>query len=119
MKTAQNTKTNAIVENLRTKDDGNDGVDVKIDGTHVQDRMTWRLSLDFLGDSQSLRLTDAFGLVCRVSSIFDVAKAVDHLRYLFVGVAAASDTPLERPEGSSLGRRIFDEQDLESSGYRG
>jgi hypothetical protein len=100
------------------KDDENDGVDVNVDDTHAQDRMTWRLCLDYLGDLQSPRLTGVFDFVCRVNSVFDVARGVDHLRHLFVGVAAASDTPLGRPEGSSLGRKIFDAQGWEMSGYR-
>jgi hypothetical protein len=119
LKIVQSTKTNAIAENLRTKDDENDGGVVTVDDTHAQDRTTWRLCPDFLGDHQSHRRTGVFEFVCRVNSIFGVAKAEGHLHCLFVAVAAASDTPLERPEDNSLDRKIFDEQDSELSGYRG
>jgi hypothetical protein len=105
-KTAQNMMTYAIVENLRTKDDENDGVDGTVDGIHAQGRKTWHLCLDFPADCRNPRLTG----VCPVNLVFDVARVVDHRHYLVVGVAA-SDTLLELLVDSSLGRRKFDERD--------
>src|SRR5271155_5194834 len=109
--------TYAIVGNLQRKDDENDGVDETVDGTHARGRTTWHLFPDFPGDCQNPRLTGAFDFVCQVNLVFDVAKAADHRHYLVVGVAA-SDTPWERLEGSSLGRRRFDGRGWGWSGYQ-
>jgi hypothetical protein len=101
--------TYAIAGNSQRKDDENDRVDETVDGTHAQGRTTWHLFPDFPGDRQNPRLIGAFDFLFQVNLVFDVAKAAGHRHYLVAGVAA-SDSPLERLVGSSLGRRRFDER---------